>query len=88
LGGQSSRTPELWRSCQGHITPAIVADLPRILDTPEPGQRKAAALLIATDSSGLLAPLRSQVADLLPEIEAGRLTWISLGQELESGVSA
>jgi len=80
--------PELWRSCQGQITPAIAADLPRILDTQEPGQRTAATLLIATDTSGLLAPFRSRVADLLPEIEAGRLTWISLGQELESGVSA
>lgn len=79
--------PELWRSCQGFATPPLAGDLARVLNTPEPGQKEAAALLIAADRTGLLNHLRSQVADLIPSIENGSLTWQSLGQALESGTN-
>ncbi len=77
--------PELWRSCQQQATPTLAVDVARVLDTPGPGQREAAALLVSADPSGSLAALRPEVADLLPRIESGHLTWDSLGQALESG---
>ncbi|RFC43190.1 MAG: hypothetical protein DVB23_002764 [Verrucomicrobia bacterium] len=79
--------PELWRSCQGQSTPSLASDVSRVLSTAEPGQREAAALLIAAAPEGVLAPLRPAVADLLTRIASGDLTWDSLGQALESGTA-
>lgn len=78
-------TPELWRSCQHQNLPSLAADVARVLANPEPGQREAAALLIAAAPDGPLAPLRPALSDLLPRIESGLLSWDSLGQSLESG---
>jgi len=78
-------SPELWRPCQRFPSPALAEDLERVLTIGGPWQREAAALVISANApDGPLAALRGKVADLLPEIAAGRLDWDRLGQALES----
>ena len=42
-------SPEMWRSCAKFLTDTIVEDLTRVAATDEPGQREAAALIVAVD---------------------------------------
>ncbi len=77
-------SPELWRSCANFLTDTIVGDVERVAGTDEPGQREAAALVVAADSENRLAHLKDNLADELRAIESGELSWDSLGRDLEA----
>lgn len=75
-------SPELWRSCAGFLSETIIDDLTRVIETDEPGQREAVALIIAADEAGLFSPLSDSVATLLEDIADGALTWETLGEQV------
>ncbi len=75
-------SPELWRSCQNFITDQIGEDLQRLIDSEQPGQREAVALLIAeNEQEGRLAGLQGKVPALIEEVKAGNLTWDQVGRD-------
>lgn len=74
-------TPELWRSCAPFITDQIAEDIIKVAQTDEPGQREAAALVVAGDETRRTDPARNFVTDLLDEVGRGELTWDSLGSD-------
>lgn len=73
-------SPELWRSCQGELSDQIVEDMKRLVESEEPGQREAVALLVAGDD-GRLDEVRDKIPALLEEVSAGTLTWEHVGQK-------
>lgn len=75
-------SPELWRSCQAHLTDTIVADLEKVLTIDQPGNREAVALLVHGQEDPRLASLQEATSDLQTTIDNGTLTWTSLGQTL------
>lgn len=75
-------SPELWRPCANFLTETIVEDLGRVASTDEPGQREAAALIVAADDTGRLDGLRDLVRTFLDDVESGLLTWQGLGEQL------
>ncbi len=75
-------SPELWRSCANFLTEQIVEDVARVADTEEPGQKEAAALIVANDDEGKLDHIRDKVKTFLDDVADSRLTWNSLGEQL------
>lgn len=75
-------SPELWRSCQGQLNDQLVEDLHRLVESGQPGQREAVALLVAGEGGdGRLEGLREKVSALIGEVKAGNLTWDLVGRE-------
>jgi len=73
-------SPELWRSCQGLLSDQIVEDLKRLVESDEPGQREAVALLVAEDGEDdRLKEVQEKVSTLIEEVKAGTLTWDRVG---------
>jgi len=77
-------SPELWRCCANFLTDQIIEDLVHVVSTDEPGELDAIALISANDTEGLLDPIRDDVRTLLDDVADGRLTWDSLGKELDA----
>lgn len=75
-------SPELWRSCANFLTGQIIEDITRVAATDEPGQKEAAALIVAHDDEGRLDHLRDQVKTFLDDVADHRLTWDTLGEQL------
>lgn len=75
-------SPELWRSCTNFLTDTLVTDIERVADTDEPGQREAAALVVAADSENRLARLKDKLGPELAAVQSGELTWRTLGKTL------
>ncbi len=75
-------SPELWRSCANFLTDEMVENITRVAGTDEPGQKEAAALVLAGDEEGKLDHIRDQVKTFLDDVADGRLTWDSLGEQL------
>ncbi|MCF6313582.1 MAG: EboA domain-containing protein [Verrucomicrobiales bacterium] len=75
-------SPELWRSCQKFVNELALADLTRLLESKQPGQREVVALLLADEGSNEgVGALREQVADLIERVKAGDLTWDQVGRD-------
>lgn len=75
-------SPELWRSCQGQLSDQIVEDLKRLVESEQPGQREAVALLVAGDGEDeRLEGVREKVSALIGEVKSGNLTWDRVGRE-------
>ena len=72
-------SPELWRLCQGLLSDQIVEDLNRLVESEEPGQREAVALLVVGDEGQ--QEVREKVSALIEDVDAGKLTWDQVGQE-------
>jgi hypothetical protein len=77
-------SPELWRSCQGELSDQIVEDLKRLVSTGEPGQREAAALMVAgSEAAGdeRLKTVCEEIPVLIEDVKSGKLDWDYLGLE-------
>ncbi len=82
-------SPELWRSCAPFLTEQIISDLARVAEDENPNQKAAVALIAAnSDPDKKLAGLRDDVASQLDDAISGRLTWDTLGQDLEQALLA
>ncbi|MCB1062076.1 MAG: EboA domain-containing protein [Verrucomicrobiae bacterium] len=75
---------ELWRSCANCLTDSIASDIERVAVSDEPGDREAAALIVAEDTTGRFAAIREPLGDLIDAARSGDLTWESLGRQLAS----
>ncbi len=75
-------SPELWRGCVNFVTDTLAEDIARVAASDEPGQREAAALVVAADTQGVLVGLRDALADELEAIRTGTLDWNRLGERL------
>lgn len=78
---------EAWRNCVGFVTDEISSDLHHLLETGEPTDREAAALVLATDGDPRLADLRGRLEGEIDAIGAGTLSWERLGEKLEFPVT-
>ncbi len=76
-------TPEAWRNCRNHLSDRIIGDLEKMSQSENPADRGATALVVASDNSGGLDPLKPNLENELNAIESGDLTWISLGETME-----
>lgn len=74
---------EAWRNCVGFVEDTIVADLRHLLETGEPTDRAAAALVLTEDGDPRLVALRGRLEEEIGAIGAGTLTWDRLGESLE-----
>lgn len=73
-------SPELWRSCQGELSDQVVEDMGRLVESEEPGQREAVALLVA-GGDGRLKAIRDKIPALLEQVNTGELTWDHVGEK-------
>ena len=73
-------SPELWRSCQGELIDQIVEDMKHLVESEEPGQREAVALLVA-DDGGSLGEVRKKISGLIEAVNKGELTWDQVGEK-------
>ncbi len=73
-------SPELWRSCQGELSDQIVEDMKRLVESEEPGQREAVALVVAGDDERL-KEVGDKIPALIEEVNAGTLTWDHVGRK-------
>jgi len=71
-------TPELWRCVGPFADAAALGDLQRVIDGGDERERRGAALALAACRDPAAAPLREAVADLMAEVDDGRLTWDGL----------
>lgn len=78
---------EAWRNCVGFVSDDISADLHHLLETGEPTDREAAALVLAADGDPRLADLRGRLEGEIDAIGAGTLSWDRLGEKLEFPVT-
>jgi hypothetical protein len=78
---------EAWRNCVGFVSDEISADLHHLLETGEPTDREAAALVLASDGDPRLADLRGRLEGEIDAIGAGTLSWDRLGEKLEFPVT-
>ncbi len=74
---------EAWRNCVGFVDGTLADDLRHLVDTGEREDREAAALVVASDESGLLSDLRGRLEGKIDAIGAGSLNWERLGKKLE-----
>lgn len=74
---------DAWRNCVGFVSDEISADLHHLLETGEPADREAAALVLASDGDPRLADLRGRLEGEIDAIGAGTLSWDRLGEKLE-----
>lgn len=73
-------SPELWRSCQGELSDQIVEDMKRLVESEEPGQREAVALLVAGNDDRL-KEVRDHIPALIEQVSKEELTWDSVGEK-------
>ncbi len=78
---------EAWRNCVGFVSEEISNDLHHLLETGEPTDREAAALVLAADGDPRLADLRGRLEGEIDAIGSGTLTWDRLGEKLECPVT-
>lgn len=78
---------EAWRNCVDFVSDEISADLHHLLETGEPTDREAAALVLASDGDPRLADLRGRLEGEIDAIGAGTLSWDRLGEKLEFPVT-
>ncbi|MCB1206007.1 MAG: EboA domain-containing protein [Verrucomicrobiae bacterium] len=78
---------EAWRNCVGFVSDEVSSDLHHLLETGEPSDREAAALILATDADPRLADLRGRLEGEIDAIGAGTLSWDRLGEKLEFPVT-
>lgn len=78
---------EAWRNCVGFVSDEISADLHHLLETGEPTDREAAALVLASDGDPRLADLRGRLEGEIDAIGSGTLSWDRLGEKLEFPVT-
>ncbi len=72
-----SLTPELWRPVAPYATPAMISDLERVLNDPDPAQREAGALALASCPIKQGHALLATHPELKSRIDSGDLTWTS-----------
>jgi hypothetical protein len=70
-------TPELWRPVGPYATPAMLEDLTRIFNDPDPAQHEAGALALASCPLKEGHALLATRADTKSRIDGGTLTWAS-----------
>lgn len=75
---------EAWRNCVGFVSDDLSADLHQLLETGEPTDREAAALVLAADGDPRLADLRGRLEGEIDAIGSGTLSWERLGEKLAS----
>ncbi len=63
---------EAWRNCVGFVNDEISADLHHLLETGDPTDREAAALVLASDGDPRLADLRGRLEGEIDAIGAAR----------------
>jgi len=73
---------EAWRNCVGFVSDDLSADLHHLLETGEPTDREAAALVLASDGDPRLADLRGRLEGEIDAIGSGTLSWERLGEKL------
>ena len=78
---------DAWRNCVGFVTDEISADLHHLLETGDPTDREAAALVLASDGDPRLADLRGRLEGEIDAIGSGTLSWDRLGEKLEFPVT-
>lgn len=78
---------EAWRNCVGFVSEEISNDLHHLLETGEPTDREAAALVLASDGEPRLADLRGRLEGEIDAIGSGTLSWDRLGEKLEFPVT-
>ncbi|MDZ4698967.1 MAG: EboA domain-containing protein [Rhodothermales bacterium] len=72
-----SLTPELWRPVAPFATPAMLADLERVFNDPDPALHEAGALALASCPLKPGHALLATRPDLKARIDSGALTWTS-----------
>jgi hypothetical protein len=70
--------PELWRCVGGHAPPDAVADLARVLRSPDLAERSAAALALADCPLAAAGAALAEAPELAAAIRAGQLSWQTL----------
>lgn len=78
---------EAWRNCVGFVSEEISDDLHHLLETGEPTDREAAALVLASDGDPRLSDLRGRLEGEIDAIGSGTLSWDRLGEKLEFPVT-
>lgn len=78
---------EAWRNCVGFVSEEISNDLHHLLETGEPTDREAAALVLASDGDPRLADIRGRLEGEIDAIGSGTLSWDRLGEKLEFPVT-
>jgi hypothetical protein len=78
---------EAWRNCVGFVSDEISADLHHLLETGDPTDREAAALVLASDGDPRFSDLRGRLEAEIDAIGAGTLSWDRLGEKHEFPVS-
>jgi hypothetical protein len=75
-------SPELWRCVGPHADLEALADLQRVLATGNAIERQAAALALHACPAAKAKELLASAPDLAAAIEAGKLSWQTLSQQL------
>jgi hypothetical protein len=75
-------SPELWRCVGPHADGEALADLQRVLATGNAIERQAAALALHACPAAKARELLASAGDLAAAVEAGRLSWQTLSQQL------
>lgn len=74
---------EAWRNCANFLSETILADFAHLLKNGDESDRQALALIASSNPSDALDSIREQIKDELSSVQAGELSWDSLGRSLE-----
>lgn len=76
--------PELWRAVGRHADDVAIEDLRRVLASDNPVERQAGALALRESSHPAAAALLADAADLVSDIEAGRVSWETVCRDCQN----
>ncbi|MEX2641039.1 MAG: EboA domain-containing protein [Balneolales bacterium] len=72
--------PELWRAVGPFVDEGNIDDLKKVMDNPDPVQKKAAALALSQSNFGEAKKLLDRYPELKKEIVKNEETWEDIGQ--------
>lgn len=76
-------TPELWRAVGPYATGPILDDLRRVIEVGSSLERQAAALALSESPDPAALRMLADAPDLRSAVEAGRVSWETVWQEIQ-----